>query len=117
MQALEKEQKSVEGPGMVGIKSVDPKMSKPGISSPNSFGPTKQPPLMEISAREYAYGSLKPGTVAGANILWQPLLSLPNGTAKVPVEIPSGNSYRLLLFGHNPEGRLGFLQGSIGQAK
>src|SRR5262249_47552029 len=70
-------------------------------------------------AREYPFSYKKHGgtPVAPATLLWHPNLFAADGSASVSFDLSgSGATYRIILFGNTPSGRLGSFQGKL-QAK
>ncbi len=64
--------------------------------------------------REYAYRQ-QPGAAPYADtVLWHPALEVADGTARVEFDLPANpGTYRVLLYGHSPSGRLGVYEGTL----
>ena len=47
-------------------------------------------------------------------LLWQPVLPLTNGEAQtLPFTLPASQNYRVLIIGHDANGRLGYREGNL----
>jgi hypothetical protein len=118
-------------------KELEEKLAKEGKSKAKNLHPSfvqgakggggpdgkkngkKNMPMGDL-AREYpfTYKNPRPGPNAPATLLWHPNLSAPDGTAQVSFDLPqSGATYRIILFGNTPSGRLGAFQGKLHTAK
>lgn len=88
----------------------------------------KQPQMLErfqeaqknqqaTPAREFAQRN-QPGFDAQPTLLWHPNLRLEQGQAQVAFEVPAvPTTYRVLIFGHDAEGRIGFRESRQSTAK
>jgi hypothetical protein len=75
--------------------------------------------LMESGevAREFAY---RRGAAIHhpPTLLWHPALPLPDGRAKLDFDLPAiPATYRILIYGHTEDGRLGFFEDRLNTAK
>ena len=71
-------------------------------------------------AREYPFSYKKHGgsPEAQATLLWHPNLFAADGSAAVSFDLSSsGATYRIILFGNTPSGRLGSFQGKLQTSK
>jgi hypothetical protein len=107
--------------GKAKAKSSHPSFSgaKGGGGPDGKKNGKKNMPMGDL-AREYpfAYKNPRPSPNAPATLLWHPNLSAPDGSAQVSFDIPqSGATYRIILFGNTPGGRLGAFQGKLQTAK
>jgi hypothetical protein len=67
-----------------------------------------------VALRSYAYSTKESAWAAPGLALWEPALRLKGGEALVTFTLPpSPGPYRVLLYGHTPDGRLGFSQGRL----
>jgi hypothetical protein len=76
--------------------------------------------LDPIVAREYpfTYKNHGRGPSAPATLLWYPKLDARDGSAPVSFDLSSsGATYRIILFGNTPSGRLGSFQGKLKTSK
>ena len=105
-------------------KSADPSYHHPALGAPAGKGGNKNKGGATFTpgdlAREYPYAFENRGgsPAAPATLLWQPNLSAKDGSAQATFDLPrSGATYRIILFGNTPSGRLGSFQGKLQTSK
>lgn len=70
------------------------------------------PQISPAYGREFALQN--PGADAQPTLLWHPQLRITGGQGSVAFDVPQGPAtYRLLIYGHSAEGRLGFAESRI----
>jgi uncharacterized membrane protein YgcG len=84
----------------------------PGFAGNNAIQMTNKAETTFL--RQYANSAKVPALDQHGLILWQPLLTAENGTARVNFDLP-GNAatYRLVIYGHTADGRLGSYRGTL----
>ncbi len=64
--------------------------------------------------RDFAYRSAALTAGAEATLLWNPALFSADGAAQEPFFLPHNlTTYRVLIYAHSPDGRLGFFEGHL----
>jgi hypothetical protein len=87
----------------------DKKDASPPPAAKGNGGPNPQPPGGSPTPWSFEYAAAPKS--AADTLLWHPTLWLPNGSADVRFDMGSGQAtYRVLLLGHGPTGRLGFFE-------
>jgi hypothetical protein len=92
----------------------------PNLAGGGKGGGDGKKNLDPIVAREYpfTYKNHGRGPSAPATLLWHPNLDARDGSAPVSFDLPSsGATYRIILFGNTPSGRLGSFQGKLKTSK
>jgi hypothetical protein len=86
---------------------------KAGPASAEASGGTGAGPTV-LMLRQYAYRHTVADRDLRDTVLWYPAVVVPDGTARVTFDLLShATTYRVLLYGHSPSGRLGIYQGKI----
>jgi hypothetical protein len=88
--------------------------SRPATSGLAKAEESASPAQGAVLIREYAHKLFRSGPDFQDTLLWQPALFAPDGTVQFSFDLSqSVTSYRVLVHGHSPSGRLGTYQGEL----
>jgi hypothetical protein len=108
------QQKDKQAAGNTQSQQNEFNQALPGMPS-NSQQNFDKKILADVAApRQYAYANSQPGGISTGLLLWQPLLTAADGTARVGFDLPANiTTYRILIQGHTADGRLGVYHGKL----